>query len=132
MLTPEESKIFQDMILEMKEQFVADIARGRAMNPKAVRKLADGRIFSGNEAKKLGLVDEIGNLEDSIELAAQMAGMPEKPKVVYPQAAKPSFVDYLLSQSLQWLSRALLEGDGRGPAALESISMAPLFFYALP
>ena len=46
---------------------------------------AEGRIYSGRQAQGLKMVDDLGGLEDAIEAAAQMAGLPPKPKVVYPR-----------------------------------------------
>jgi len=64
-------------------QFVAAVAKGRGMNEAQVRKLADGRVFSGAQAKELGLVDQFGTLEDAVELAAKRAGLESEPAVYY-------------------------------------------------
>jgi len=64
-------------------QFVAAVAQGRRMDEARVRKLADGRIYSGAQAKELGLVDQFGTLEDAIELAAKRAGIKAEPAVYY-------------------------------------------------
>ena len=53
------------------------------MNEGQVRKLADGRVYSGAQAKDLGLIDQFGTLEDSIELAAKRAGLEGEPAVYY-------------------------------------------------
>ncbi|HEY5649006.1 MAG TPA: S49 family peptidase, partial [Nitrospiria bacterium] len=63
-------------------QFIEAVAIGRNLRPDQVRAMADGSVFTGLQAKDLGLVDEIGNLQDSISLAAEMAGIEGEPKVI--------------------------------------------------
>jgi len=65
------------------------------MDYKKVKKLADGRIYTGMEAKKLGLVDRIGNLEDAVDWAGELAGIEGEISVVYPPEPKMSFLEYL-------------------------------------
>ena len=57
--------------------------KGEAWTKRQVRKLADGRVYSGAQAKDLGLVDQFGTLEDAIELAAKRAGIAAEPAVYY-------------------------------------------------
>lgn len=80
-MTAEERAIIQAMVDDMYNQFVAVVAEGRKMDPARVRQLADGRIYTGNQAKELGLIDELGNMYDAIEGAAQLAGIKGKPKI---------------------------------------------------
>ena len=65
-MTAEERKILQSMVDNMYNQFVRVIAKGRGMSEKEVRKLADGRVYDGRQAKQVKLVDEIGRLDDAI------------------------------------------------------------------
>jgi len=81
-LTPEERRIFQGMVDDIYDQFVAVVARGREMEESRVRQLADGRVFTGNQAKELGLVDELGDLRDAVRLAGRLAGIRGEPRVV--------------------------------------------------
>lgn len=80
-ITPEERAIIQAMVDEMYNQFVTTVAEGRKMDPAKVRQLADGRIYTGNQAQQLGLVDTLGNMYDAIEEAARMAGIKGKPEI---------------------------------------------------
>ncbi len=81
-MTAEEHKILQDLIDDAYGQFVQAVADGRHMKVEDVKPLADGRIYSGNQAKLNGLVDELGDSEDAIKLAARLGGIKdEKPKV---------------------------------------------------
>lgn len=80
-MTSAERAIIQDMVDDIYNQFIDVIATGRNMDPARVRQLADGRIYTGSQAKALGLVDEMGNLQDAIEGAAQLAGIQGKPEI---------------------------------------------------
>jgi len=84
-MTPEERRILQNLLDDVYDQFIAAVAEGRRLEPGAVRAFAEGRIYSGRQAHGLKMVDDLGGLEDAIEAAAKMAGLPPKPKVVYPR-----------------------------------------------
>jgi protease-4 len=64
------------------EQFIRAVADGRKILPEDIRRIADGRVFTGEQAVKAGLVDELGNLEDAVKAAAQLAGIKGEPEVV--------------------------------------------------
>jgi len=81
MMTNEERAIIQVMVDDIYNQFVAVVSEGRKMDEAEVRKLADGRIYTGNQAKQLGLVDELGNMYDAIDGAAALAGISGKPVI---------------------------------------------------
>ncbi|MBC8015194.1 MAG: signal peptide peptidase SppA [Sporomusaceae bacterium] len=80
-MTNEERAIIQVMVDDIYNQFVLVVAEGRKMEEAQVRKLADGRIYTGNQAKQLGLVDELGNMYDAIDGAAELAGIRNKPEI---------------------------------------------------
>ena len=82
-LSQEGREILQSLVDNVHSQFVAAVAKGRGMDEARVRKLADGRIYSGAQAKELGLVDQFGTLDDAIELAAKRAGLEAEPAVYY-------------------------------------------------
>jgi protease-4 len=88
-LSSEGKAILQSLVDNVHNQFVGAVAEARSMDPTEVRKLADGRIYSGAQAKELGLVDQLGNLEDAIELAAKRAGLEEEPAVYYSREEQP-------------------------------------------
>ena len=74
-LMPEEKEIMQGMVDEYYEQFINVVAEGRGLSEETVRKLATGQLYSGSEAKELGLVDELGDLDTAIDLAMELAGI---------------------------------------------------------
>ncbi len=73
--TDEEMAVFQRMVDWIYGEFVAKVADGRHLKPEFVQEIAQGRVWSGAEAKKLGLVDEIGGLDRAVEFAAAKAGL---------------------------------------------------------
>jgi len=81
-VTEQEQQIFQGMIDDIYQQFVETVAEGRGMDQDRVRELADGRIFTGNQALGIGLVDDLGNYYDALALAAKLAGMSGEPEVI--------------------------------------------------
>lgn len=88
-MTPEERAIFQSVIDAFYERFLAVVKEGRPnLSIEQIRKLADGRIYSGDQAKALGLVDSIGYLDDAVELAKHQAGLTEAKVVVYRRAGE--------------------------------------------
>jgi protease-4 len=101
-LTPEEKVIMQEMTDQLYDQFVQVVVNGRGMSEEKVRDLATGQLYTGVEAKKLGLVDELGGLNKAIDLAASLAGI-QKPKVEYYKPAVPSLLSTLLGMSWQKL-----------------------------
>ncbi|MDD5303618.1 MAG: signal peptide peptidase SppA [Elusimicrobia bacterium] len=81
-MTAEEHQILQTLIDDAYGQFVQAVADGRKMTVEQVKPLADGRIYSGNQALALGLVDQLGDSVDATKLAAQLGGIKdEKPRV---------------------------------------------------
>lgn len=83
-LSEAERDILQGLVDDVWEQFVAAVAEGRGLDRADVVPLADGRVFSGEQALDLGLVDRIGTLQDAVDAAGRMAGLGERPRVVRP------------------------------------------------
>ena len=81
-MSPEERALLQDVLDDVHDQFIQAVATGRAMKVEQVRDLADGRIFTGRQARAAKLVDELGDLQDAIKLAARMVGIAGEPRVV--------------------------------------------------
>lgn len=80
-LRPDEKVLLQGLIDDIYGQFVRDVAEGRKMPLAKVKKLADGRVYTGQQARKLGLVDELGSREDGLKLAAKLGGIEGWPRV---------------------------------------------------
>jgi len=95
-LTPEEREIFQAIVDQQYEQFVSVIVEGRDLPEDRVREIADGRVYSGEQAKELGLVDEFGDLELAAGNARERAGVDQATVVRYVQPE--TFSDMLLAR----------------------------------
>ena len=93
-MTPEEEEIMQGMIDEYYEQFIDVVAEGRGLSKDEVRDLATGQIYTGTEAKELGLVDALGGLDTATELAMELAGI-EAARVEYYQPARITLLSLL-------------------------------------
>lgn len=106
-LTLEERRILQSVIDDAYDQFVEAVCEGRKLEEGDVRKIADGRIFTGNQAQKLGLVDCLGDYQDAILMAARMSGIRGEPKTIKLRRKKPSIFDLLIGKLKLWGS----EGD---------------------
>lgn len=87
----EERAILQNVLDDVHSQFIEAVSEGRSLDIGTVRKLADGRIFSGRQAKELGLVDRLGSLEAAIKWAAELGGISGKPEVVEIEKRTPFF-----------------------------------------
>jgi protease-4 len=81
-INPEEREILQSVLDNVHDQFINAVAEGRKMLREDVQKIADGRVYTGEQALKVGLVDELGNLEDAVKAAAKLAGVKGEPSVV--------------------------------------------------
>ena len=89
-LTDEEERILQELIDVSYQQFVNTVAEGRNLEPATVRSFADGRIFTGEQALKLGIVDRLGTEEDARIWAAELAGLdPDKTECYTIEEPKP-------------------------------------------
>jgi protease-4 len=84
-MTPEEKRIMQEVLDNVHQQFIQAVAEGRRLDYSKVVQIADGRILTGEQAKNFGLVDKMGNLQDTIDITAKMVGIKGKPNVLYPK-----------------------------------------------
>ena len=81
-MSDEERGLLQNVMDDVHKQFIEAVAEGRSLEVPEVQALADGRIFTGRQAKAAKLVDELGNLDDAIQLAADVVGIEGEPKVI--------------------------------------------------
>jgi protease-4 len=96
-LTERERVYFQGLIDDMYVDFVDVVAAGRKMDVEAVRALADGRVFTGRDAKEKKLIDEIGNFQDAVDLTASLAGISGKPNLLRSVRQRVTLLDLLTS-----------------------------------
>jgi protease-4 len=90
-----ERSYFQRIVSQLHMQFVKAVAAGRngKISQPEVERIADGRVFTGEEALGLKLVDRLGNLDDAVTLAAKLARMQGKPATLYPRKRKPGLFE---------------------------------------
>jgi len=117
-MTPQEKKLLQDVIDDVHSQFIKAVAEGRNLPETDVRAIADGRIFTGQQALGLKLVDQMGDLDDSIQVAGGLAGIKGKPKVMEKRKKIP-FFDYLKEESAAWIAGVITDGIGRSAVKLQ-------------
>jgi protease-4 len=109
-MTEVEAGILQDFVDGTKRQFVEAVASGRDMPLDKVSALADGRIYTGEEARDHGLVDRLGNLEDAIAWTGELAGLEGEISTVYARKADYSLLDILLGTTEGSIVENLLQG----------------------
>ncbi|MBN2225709.1 MAG: signal peptide peptidase SppA [Deltaproteobacteria bacterium] len=112
-MTEEERVFLQEYIDDIFHQFVKDVADGRKLPESEIIKIADGRIITGQQALKLKLIDGLGNMEDAIDKAAELAGIEGKPNVIYPEKKRPSLLSILLSEVRGGLSERISDRNFR-------------------
>ncbi|HKB80719.1 MAG TPA: signal peptide peptidase SppA [Thermoanaerobaculia bacterium] len=108
-ITPAERDYLQSITNQLHAQFVHAVAVGRKgkISEEDVARIADGRIFTGEQALQLKLIDRLGNLDDAVLLAGSLAGIHGKPATIYPRKRTPTLLDLLSGSSAD--SEALLD-----------------------
>ncbi|MCY3599726.1 MAG: signal peptide peptidase SppA [Gemmatimonadetes bacterium] len=99
-LSPEDREILEELVSDVHEQFVEVVSDNRDLDRETVRRLADGRVFTGRQANELGLVDGLMTLPETIELAGRMAGLGADPTVVRPREPTLNLFDLIGGLSL--------------------------------
>jgi protease-4 len=112
-LTTEDRAMFQSVIDSTHNQFIKAVASGRKLPEDEVRKIADGRVLSGEQAMALKLVDRLGTFQDAIEAAGKLAGISGEPEVILPPKKKVNYLD-LLSGGAEETFDGALNKVGRG------------------
>ncbi len=107
-MSEREKELIKDLISDIQKQFVNAVARGRHLSVEKVQEIADGRIFSGAQAKELGLVDLLGNFQDAVDLAKKMTGIKGDVSLVYPKKAKSSLWDFIFNGVTKACYRAIM------------------------
>jgi protease-4 len=96
-MTPDERRVMQALLDDVHAQFIGAVAAGRKLPREEVQRFADGRVFSGVQARELKMVDTLGGLEEAILAAGKLAGLPSPPAVIQPRR-RFSIMDLLRSQ----------------------------------
>ena len=110
-MKPEEKEYLEKLVKNVHEQFVRDVAKGRKLPLEKVQKIADGRVFTGQQARELGLVDDLGNFQDAVNELARMAGIKGEPKLVYPTPKRRGLLDVLYEGEIKKWFEEQFEGN---------------------
>ncbi len=94
-MTEAEREYIKDLMDNVHSQFKQVVSESRGIDSEKVREIADGRVFTGEQAKTLGLVDELGNLGDAVRTAADLAGIEGEPSLIYYPKEKFNILDLL-------------------------------------
>ncbi len=97
-MQPEERALLQGMVDDVLLQFKTAVATGRKLTLDEVTPLADGRIFSGTQAKAVKLVDELGGINDAIAAAGKLGGITGKPKIITEEKKKKGLIEFIQDQ----------------------------------
>jgi len=95
----EDKKIFQDVVDDLYDQFVEAVSVERGISEERVRELADGRIYSGSQAKGLGLIDTLGTYNDAIDYAVELANKTGEPTLIKARKRRPSLIGLLFGDA---------------------------------
>jgi len=106
-LTEREKELLNALITDIQRQFEEGVAEGRNLPLEKVRQIADGRIFSGAQAKELGLVDVLGNFQDAVEIAKNLAGIKGDVTLVYPENDKLGLWDLVFEAAAGSVSKLI-------------------------
>ena len=98
-LTDAERAYFQSIVMQLHSQFVRAVAAGRKgkLSEAEVSQIADGRVFTGEQALGMKLVDQLGNLEDAVRVAGKLGGISGRPGTIYPKKRTRGIFDALTS-----------------------------------
>jgi protease-4 len=106
-LSERDKELLNSLILDIQKQFVEAVAQARKLPVEKVREIADGRIFSGAQSKQLGLVDQLGNFQDALDLAKKMSNIEGEVTLVYPKKTGARLWDLLFRNASEALYRSL-------------------------
>ena len=99
-MTPEDREYWQKLVDQVYRQFVQAIAESRELPEERVRQFADGRVLTGETAKEVGLVDELGNFHRAVDIAKDEAGLKGEPNLVYPPEDRGRFLEQLFGEAV--------------------------------
>ncbi len=106
-LTEDEKQILEAFAVEIHDQFIADVAvaRKEKIDLDKLKEISDGRFFSGEKARELGLVDDIGNFYDAVQIAAGLGGVRGEPQLEYPKRKWNNYLDLVLESASNTMMR---------------------------
>jgi len=107
-ITPEEREILEGMLKDIHRQFKTDVGQARGLSDEVMDLVADGRIYSGEEAQLKGLVDKLGGYFDAVALAGELAGIKGEPEVVEKHKKGEKLIDRLFESAMSEVKSAII------------------------
>jgi protease-4 len=101
--TAEDRRYYQELVDDVYDQFISAVAEARSMDKETVKKLSDGRVYTGRQALELGLIDHLGTMEDGIEDLTRQLNLKEKPSIIRPKKEKITFYDVVFGDISRWI-----------------------------
>jgi protease-4 len=95
-MTAQERQLIQGIVDDIYDQFIRTVSENRKIPLDNIKKIADGRIFSGRQAHHLKLVDELGGFQDAVLIAGRLSGIEGRPEIIYATKKKTSVLKYLV------------------------------------
>jgi protease-4 len=123
-MKPEERRLLEEVIQNVHQQFIEVVSKGRRLSREQVEKIADGRIFTGQQAKTMGLIDELGSFEDAVDLAKKMVGISGDVKLIFSEKKRFSIWDLIFSEMMGEIKQSLQPNWSSTP-----LLMVPPVFY---
>jgi len=102
-MTPAERAYMQSLIDNMYGQFIQAVADGRHANKENIKAIADGRVWTGQEALEIHLIDQIADFQAAVEDTAKSVGIKGEPTLVHPERRRETLFDLLFGDLSQWL-----------------------------
>jgi protease-4 len=100
---------WQELADRIHRQFIEAVAEGRDLPVEQVERFADGRVFTGEQAVELGVVDELGGFQDAVDLAKELAEIRGEPRLVYPPDERSRFLEELLGGMAQRVAQVIAD-----------------------
>jgi protease-4 len=98
-ITPAEQQYLQGMANDMLGQFIASVASGRGLKPEDVKAIADGKVWTGEQAKQMKLIDDLGDFETAIKETAKSVGISGEPTLVRAEKEKHTLFDLVFGDN---------------------------------
>jgi protease-4 len=102
-LTPSEQAYMQSLIDNMFGQFVKAVSDGRNLKFEDVKSIADGKVWTGEQAKSMKLIDEVGDFEAAVKDTARAVNISGEPTLVHPEKDRKNMLDLLTGDVSQWI-----------------------------
>jgi len=106
-MTAEERSLIQGIVDDIYDQFIRTVSENRKIPLSKIIRLADGRVFTGRQAKELGLIDDLGGLQDAVLLAGRLSGIKGKPEIVHGMKKKTTLWRYLMQNMTSAVSEEI-------------------------